>query len=413
VENEKSKKKDLSKHKNFRYLIFGTIYLHQGFIEVFMYIYMALYLLSFGLSILLIGLTIGIGTSPWIVKILYGLMSDRKASKKWGRRIPYMLIGSFFAAILFFMLIPLNPSTAWILFTSTIFAANFFNALCDTATDGLVVDTTTPEKRGTVQSVCWGSKLVGYIVAALLVGFMVEIFSWTIYFIFMGIFLLLPIPMLLMSREPPFQISEKFPWKALKDTFKMRIVWIVLILFVANGLAIFIIFSMLPLFLSIELKLELTLVGLVMAAGSMGFFIATLISGPIFDRFSRKKSVIIVIIFATFAFFMVSLIQNLLMAFIFVLIAGLAYGLYTIIEMMLSMDICKKSIGATMFSIYMSLYNLGNTLGTIIGALLVEAYGFQFAFICGGFIVLSTLILALFIKDTENIFAENTDLIKQ
>ena len=105
MENEKSKNKDLSKNKNFRYLIFGTIYLHQGFIEVFMYIYMALYLLSFGLSILLIGLTIGIGTSPWIVKILYGLLSDRKASKKWGRRIPYMLIGSFFAAILFFVLI--------------------------------------------------------------------------------------------------------------------------------------------------------------------------------------------------------------------------------------------------------------------------------------------------------------------
>jgi len=409
VENEKSKKKDLSKHQNFRYLIFGTIYLHQGFIEVFMYIFMALYLLSFGVSILIIGLTIAIGTSPWIIKIFYGIMTDRKASKKWGRRIPYMLVGSFFSAILFFLLIPLNPSTAWILFTLTIFVANFFNALCDTATDGLVVDTTTPEKRGTVQSVCWGSKLIGYIAASLLVGFLVEIFSWTIYFIFMGIFLLLPIPMLLMSKEPPYQISEKFPWKDLKDTFKMRMVWIVLSLFIVTSLATSIVFSMAPLFLSIELNLGLTEVGLVMAAGSLGFFIGTMISGPIFDKLSRKKGIIMALIFLMILFFMISLIQNLLMAFIFIILFGLAYGLNTIIKLIISMDICKKSISATMFSVYMSLYNLGNALGTIIGALLVEAYGFQFAFICGGLIMLSTLVLALFIRDTENLFADNNN----
>ena len=81
--------------------------------------------------------------------------------------------------------------------------------------------------------------------------------------------------------------------------------------------------------------------------------------------------------------------------------------------MIISMDICKKSISATMFSVYMGLYNLGSTLGTIIGALLVEAYGFQFAFICGGLIMISTLVLALFIRDTENLFAENTDSIMQ
>ena len=192
-----SMKNDVSKQKYLRYSIFAIIYLHQGFIEVFMYTYMALYLLSYGISILVIGLTIAIGTSPWLFKIFYGIMTDRKGSRKWGRRIPYMLVGSFFAAILFFALIPINPFSAWVFFTSIIFVANFFNALCDTATDGLVVDTTTTEKRGSVQSLCWGSKFAGYITAAILVGFMVEIFSWTIYFVFMGIFLLLPIPLLL------------------------------------------------------------------------------------------------------------------------------------------------------------------------------------------------------------------------
>ena len=117
MKNEKQTKKsklrnyELIKHQSLRYLIFGTIYLHQGFIQAFMLIYLSLYMLSYGVSILFIGLTITLGAAPWIIKVFYGILSDRKGSKRWGRRIPYMLIGTFFSAILFFTLIPINPLT--------------------------------------------------------------------------------------------------------------------------------------------------------------------------------------------------------------------------------------------------------------------------------------------------------------
>ena len=337
-------------------------------------------------------------------------MTDRKGSKKWGRRIPYMLVSSLFSGILFFMLILLNPSTDWILFTSVITLAHFFSGVSDTATDGLVVDTTTPERRGTVQSIYWGSKLIGYIIASLMVGFMVEIFSWTIYLIFMGIFLLLPIPLFLFSREPPYEIPAKFLWKDLKETFKLRLVWIILIFFIGIEFGIYIIFAMLPLFLTLEMKLSISLVGIVMTAGNLGFFIGCLISGPIFDRLSRKMSITISIALLTIAFFLISLIQNLMMALIFVLLAGLAWGLFQIAQMVLSMDITKKSVSATMFSIYMSLYNLGNTLGSLFGAILVETFGFRFAFILAALIILPTLLLTALIKGTETIFSETSEL---
>lgn len=401
---------ELIKHKKFRYSIFSIIYLHQGFIEVYMYVYMALYLLNHGVSIIIIGLTIAIGTSPWIFKIFYGMASDRKGSKRWGRRIPYMIVGSLFAAILFFMLIPVIPLTfaAWILFTSIIFAANFFNALCDTATDGLIIDLTTPEKRGTIQSVCWGSKFVGYVTASLLVGFMIEIFGWTIYFIFMGLFLLIPIPMLLLSRESPYEIPKKFPIGDLKDTFKKRLVWIFLTLFFVSGIGLYIIFSMLSLFLSLELKLELSLVGIVMTIAFAGFLIGCLVSGPIFDKLSRRTSIISSIIFLAVIIFFVSLTQNLLMIIILGVFAGLAWGFLQISEMIIAMDLCKKSVSATTFSIYMSISNLGTTLGALVGAILVGLFGFRIAFVCAAFVVLSTLLPASFIKGTEKLFAEET-----
>ncbi|MFX0073717.1 MAG: MFS transporter [Candidatus Hermodarchaeota archaeon] len=403
---QNKKKRNLSEQKNFRYLIFGTIYLHQGFIEVFMYIYMALYLISYGVSILYIGLSIGIGTAPWIIKPIYGLLTDRKVSRKWGRRIPYMLVGSFFSAILFFMLIPVNPNTAWVVFLSIIIAANFFNAICDTATDGLVVDSTLPEKRSTAQSVCWGSKFVGYVTAAILLGFMIEIFGWGLYFLFMGLFLLMPIPMLLISREASYEIPEKFPTQDLKDTFKEKVIWIAIFFFILSSAGLYAVLSMLPLFLSLELNLDLSLVGITMSVGYVSFVIGCLVSGPILDRLSRRISLCIPIILLSIISVLFSLTQNFTIALVFMIFAGFSWGILQISVMTLAMDLCKKSISATTYSLYMSILNLGNTIGVIIGAILAEVYGFRLTFVFAALIVLSTLILVFFMKGTEKLFKE-------
>ncbi|MBA7664601.1 hypothetical protein ES703_72662 [subsurface metagenome] len=367
---------------------------------------MALYMLEFGISLTIIGLTLFIVNLPWVIKPIYGVTTDRIGSKKWGRRIPYMISTSFLSAILFFVIIPLNPSSDWVLFTIVATLAYLFVGISDTATDGLVVDTTEPENRGTVQSICWGSKLGGYVVASLLVGFMIEILSWTIYFIFMGLVLFLPIPIFLLAKEPIYEIPEKFPWKDIKMVFKKRLVWIVLILFIVVSFGVHIILAMAPLFLSIDLNLSLSSVGIVMTAGSLGFFIGCLVSGPLFDKFSRRTGLMVTIGFMVVMFFTVSLVINFIMAIIVVLLFGFAWGLFQIIQMIVSMDITKKSIGATMFSIYMSVYNLGNALGALFGAIIAETFGFRFAFVFAGLVVLPTLLLVILVKGTETLFPE-------
>jgi MFS family permease len=225
----------------------------------------------------------------------------------------------------------------------------------------------------------------------------------------MGFFLLLPIPLLLIAKEPPYEIPAKFPWKDFKETFKKRIVWIILLFFILIEFGIYVIFAMMPLFLTLDLKLDLSLVGIVMAGGSFGFFIGCLVSGPIFDRLSRKMGIIISILILISAFFLVSLIQNFTMALIFVLLTGFAWGLFQIIQMIISMDITKKSISATMFSIFMSLYNFGQILGALFGAILVTTFGFRLAFILAAIIILPTLFLALLIKGTEQFNVESSE----
>jgi predicted MFS family arabinose efflux permease len=222
----------------------------------------------------------------------------------------------------------------------------------------------------------------------------------------MGFILFLPIPILLVAKEPPYEIPEKFPWKDLKIIFKKRLVWIVLILFVVISFGVHVVLAMTPLFLSIELNLGLSYVGLVMTAGSLGFFIGCLISGPIFDKLSRRTGLLLTIGFMLVMFFLASLIFNFIMALIIIFIFGLAWGLEQIIQMIVSMDITKKSVSATLFSIYMSLYNLGNGLGSLFGAIIAEAFGFRFAFIFAGLVVLPTLLLVMLVKGTETLFPE-------
>ena len=77
------------------------------------------------------------------------------------------------------------------------------------------------------------------------------------------------------NSETPYK--GKFPWKDIKLVFKKRIVWIVLILFIVIEFGVYVVLSMMPLFLTIELNLSLSSVGLVMTAGSLGFFIGCLV----------------------------------------------------------------------------------------------------------------------------------------
>ncbi|MHA1687900.1 MAG: MFS transporter [Promethearchaeota archaeon] len=74
------------------------------------------------------------------------------------------------------------------------------------------------------------------------------------------------------------------------------------------------------------------------------------------------------------------------------------------------MDLCKPSISATIFSVYMSIINIGIMLGALLGAMLVETVSFRPTFIIAAFIVLSNIILILFIKGTETLFKNETDI---
>ena len=123
-----------------------------------------------GLDFFQIGIVAAASAIPWSIKPLYGLLTDLFPIANL-RRKPYLHIGAFLGAIGYFFIgiseeaefflsgifkkeilenfLPLNFST----FLIAIILANIGLGLLDVATDGLVVENTTPENAAQLQGI--------------------------------------------------------------------------------------------------------------------------------------------------------------------------------------------------------------------------------------------------------------------
>ena len=113
--------------------------------------------IAFMLSILLI---------PATIKLLYGILTDKFAFKKFGRRKPWIIFSSSFSGIIWFIIPFIMPSTsagAITLFTISGFFISIGMFMSDTATDGFILDSCPKEKLGRVQGFCWGLRAIGII----------------------------------------------------------------------------------------------------------------------------------------------------------------------------------------------------------------------------------------------------------
>ena len=101
---------------------------------------------------------------PFAVKFIYGMLSDKIAFKKLGRRKPW-IIGPVSISGLIWILIPfiITTSTAYMIFLLGGVLIVLGVAFADTAIDGLILDICPKEKLGRVQGICWGVRSVGII----------------------------------------------------------------------------------------------------------------------------------------------------------------------------------------------------------------------------------------------------------
>ncbi|MBA4446856.1 folate/biopterin family MFS transporter [Cylindrospermopsis raciborskii CS-506_D] len=134
---------------------------------------------------------LGIVTLPWMIKPLFGFVSDTFPIFGYRRR-PYLILSGILGAASWIALATLVDST-WKA-TITVTLSSLAIAVSDVIVDSLVVERARLEshsKAGSLQSLCWGATAFGSFLTAYFSGLVLEYFTTKTVFLITALFPLL------------------------------------------------------------------------------------------------------------------------------------------------------------------------------------------------------------------------------
>lgn len=124
-----------------------------------------------------VGILTGLGMAPWVVKPLYGFLSDSVPLWGYRRRSYLVLCGAAGAASWAAMAGPVDSATTAV---TALIVGSLATACADVVADSIVVELSRGEPQstaGSLQSLCWGSASTGAIMSAYFSGWMVQEFG--------------------------------------------------------------------------------------------------------------------------------------------------------------------------------------------------------------------------------------------
>lgn len=366
-------------NKALRYTLYALLYFVQGTVLSYFTALNPIYLRSHGLSMSQVGLIGTIGLLPFVIKILFGMLSDRVNLFGLGHRKPYILIGLLVQAIALVIAPLIDPNSGYALFALLAFFLMTGQALFDTCTDGLALDTTPEKEAGTVQGIMVGGRALGVVIVSGLLGWIVQKIGWSAVFWAMALLTLIPIPLTLALREQPRSTSTRFEWKA----FKAFSAWPVIALALLGALYSFTINGadqiMTP-FLNETFGVNELAAGLYVSVWGVGVVVGGITGGRLIDRLGVRRATLVAALLALAAIGSLALITGAGVAWVLVPAFGLAYGFYETVYFATSMQRADRRIAASMFSILMAIANIGTGIGLGVTGVLVDSHDYRITF---------------------------------
>ena len=367
-------------NKTRRYTMFAMLYFAQGSIMSFFTALNALYLQSFGLEMSKIGIIGTIAMIPFILKIFLGMLSDKVNFFGLGHRKPYIIMGLIIQAGCLLMVPLIDPAADFMGYALLAFVMMTGMALYDTCTDGLALDTTPVEEEGIIQSFMVGGRAVGMVVVSAVLGVLVYKTSWTFGFYFLAAATLLPLPLVLFTKEGKRSSDRIFDWSAFK-CFKNSNVIALAVLGALYSLIIYGANQIVNPSLSARFGINYATAGFISTVLGIGTVLGSLAAGKLAETIGQKRSVQIAMVVSIFAIALLAAIIAPWMAWVLVFTFGLAFGFYETIFMAISMRVTDGRIAATMFSILMAIANIGTGIGLGVTGMLADSAGYNISFL--------------------------------
>lgn len=386
------------KHSRDIAVLSGIVYFIQGAMGV-TGVALPLFLRSLKWSISEIAAVSSIAAIPWVVKIIYGLLSDSYPLLGY-RRKAYLIMFSLCSVLGWLGMVVLPAEKAWIL--AAMILSNLGFAATDVITDGLVVEHSNEFTSPIYQSIAWGSRSMGSVVSGVTGGWLAQ--HWDPKYIFMlamGLPLMTSFVALWILEKriehPIFQspIGTIVATGKLMWTSNIRLFCVILFgasISAAFGTPYFF-------YLKESLGFSNTFLGMLASIGWSGAMIGSFIYARLLRKVSPKLTLRWAIIVNSINIFSCLLIQNQTSAFILVFLGGVM-GCLVMLPVMSSAAALTHHSGVegTLFAVLMSIFNLGQIAFGLIGAQAYHFIGLFPLIIITGFLAL----IALFFVEKLN-----------
>jgi PAT family beta-lactamase induction signal transducer AmpG len=401
-----------------RYATGSMMYFAQGIPYGLMNIAIPAWLASLGISAGQIASYLAVIALPWAFKLLSGPLMDRYEFLPMGRRRPWVLGAQLGLTLSFFSLTFVEQPAEQIgLLMLLGILINVFASTQDVAVDGMAIDLTPVAEQGRLNAFMTFGKAAGWGITSAVTGVLLVTYGlgvtamvaasvagliWVAF-----AFVLeregersLPWGRGHAASEPRTGKSFSSLFKGLNQALWTRVSVILMVVMFCDGLVSGYGHAVMPIaaiklfgFTTPQWSQLVALMGLSGAVVALAF-------GPMIDRFGAKRMLFVTVALVALHAFLLAKTQYLWKDTLYVkamLSAWIMLGPVTMVCMIaLAMTICASVNSATQFAIYMSIANLGSSIGSKVYGMVSERASFTDAYLLLGALAVALLVSLTF-----------------
>ena len=419
----------LANHPRIRYATGAMMYFAQGIPQGLLSIAIPAWLASQGVSASDIGSYLAVIVLPWAFKLVTGPLMDRYEFLPMGRRRPWVLAAQLGMSVsLLALMLVENPAEQIGLLMLVGVLINAFAATQDVAVDGMSIDLTPTREQGRLNASMAFGKAIGWASTSAVTGTLlvtVGIKATAIIAAAVAGFVLL-VFVLVLEREGERRLpwtkgeaaSAHLPGNSFRSVFGglNKALWlrgsvIVMLIMFFDGLVSGYGHALMP-FAAVKLFGYTTpqWSQLVAVMGLTGAFLA-LGLGPLIDRFGAKRMLFFTVSLVGVHALLLAGTQHLWQDTTYVRVMLSIWVMMNPVVMVcviaLAMAICSREISATQFAIYMSVANLGSSVGSKVYGMVADGSNYVETYLLISLFA-AAIITVLFFHRDENAGKEAT-----
>ncbi len=352
------------------------------------------------------GMMVGYVVSAWFLTRVFielpsGVISDRIGRRKlliFG--IALSSVGSLLCAIANSIYLLIVGRGLW----------GFGAALFFLNNTTILIDLFKSKKRGRALGTFQGIQFVGSLIGAPIGAFFASLIGYSsVFYITFGI-LCLSLILAFTSKElkevgasSSSSNSQPSIRKALASLLDRNILVICVICFSRMFIMTGAMSTVFPLYLFETLGFNVSVIGVITAARTGGFIVATIASGYLSDRFGRKIVILAGLLIEIPCLYIYTVTQSFGLITVVGILDGVGAGLVSATLIVLLSEIVKPEFRGVSIGLYRTFLDIGGIAGPIVFIIIATQFGIYLSFYIGAVILALMVCLTVLIKRKEKV----------